>query len=191
MNRHGYGQSISQSLDLNSPAIEAGKMLYAYVTHKSGPAVGGDAENMATAGATVGVPSIFEYTVPPNTEMRIARLNFAIIDQSLQLTRFGGLAALTNGCMLDVVDTNGLSLLDMTGARPFTANADFLYAAGMDMEIDTGGGGALDVVKVRFSLFKAGRNVIVKAGESVRWTIQDSLAGIDQFRCQVQGTMTR
>lgn len=188
--RGGYGQTIVQTFDPNSPAIDAGKMLFAYTTHKSGPAVGGDAENMATAGATPGTPSIFEYTVPANTQMRVARLNFAIIDQALQLVRFGGLAALANGCLLDVVDTNGLPLLDMTGGRPFTTNADFLYGAGIDMEIDEGGGGALDVVKVRFSMFKAGRNVIVRAGESVRWTIRDDLTGIDQFRCQVQGTMT-
>ncbi len=191
MNRRGaYGQPITQPFDPNSPAVAAGKMLFVYVTHKSGPAVGGDTENMATAGATPGTPSIFEYTVAPNTEMRVARLNFAIVDQALQLVRFGGITALTNGCLLDIVDANGLSLLDMTGGRPFMANSDFLYAAGIDMEIDEGGGGALDVVKVRFSLFKAGRNVVVKAGESIRWTIRDDLTGIDQFRCQVQGTMT-
>lgn len=189
-NRRGHGQPISQTFDPNSPAIDAGKMLFAYTTHKSGPAVGGDPENMATAGATAGTPSIFEYTVPANTTMRVARLNFAIIDTGLQLARFGGIPALASGCLLDVVDVNGLSILDMTGGRPITTNADFLYGAGIDMEIDTGGGGSLDVVKVRFSLFKAGRNVILRAGESVRWTIRDDLTGIDQFRCQVQGTMT-
>ncbi len=186
----GYGQPIGVPFDPNSPAVPAGKLLFTYVTHRSGPEVALDPLNMATTGATPGTPSIFEYTVPANTEMRISRLNFAIIDQALQLVRFGGLGALTNGCLLDVVDPNGLSLLDMTSGRPFMANKDFLYAAGIDMEIDQGGGGALDVVKVRFSLFKAGRNMIVKAGQSIRWTIRDSLAGIDEFRCQVQGTMT-
>lgn len=189
MKRGGYGQPIVVPFDPNSPAIDAGKMLYAYVTHKSGPVVAGDAFNMATAGATAAVPSIFEYTVPPNTEMRVARLNFAIIDANPMLTLFGGMAALANGCLLDIVDSNGLSLLDMTGGRPFQANKDFLYAAGIDMVIVIEAAGP-DVVKVRFSLFKAGRNVIVKAGESVRWTIQDDLAGIPEFRCQVQGTMS-
>ena len=190
MTSRGYGQPITKPFDPNSPATDAGKGLYAYTTHKSGPEVVGDNANMATVGATIAAPSIFEYTVPPSTEMRIARLNYAIIDTGLQLVRFGGIAALTNGCLLDIVNADGLSLLDLTAGRPFTSNADFLYSAGIDMEIDTGGGGALDVVKVRFSLFKAGRNIILKAGHSVRWTIRDDLTGIDQFRCQVQGLMT-
>ncbi len=184
-----YGQPIGVPVDPNSPAIDAGKMLYAYMTHKSGPAVVGDPLNMATTGATPGTPSIFEYTVPANTEMRIARLNWALIDANPTLTQFAGIAGLTNGCLLDVVSASGQSLLDLTGGRPFMANKDFLYAAGIDMVIVIEAAGP-DVVKVRFSIFKAGRNAIVKAGESIRWTIRDSLEGIAEFRCQVQGTMT-
>lgn len=190
MNRGGFGQPITRPFGQNNFAIPAGFMVYEYTAHVSGPVVAGDPTNMATTGATADVPSIFEHAAPPNTELRIARLNFAILDGNPNLQSFGGLGALANGCKLEVVNADGLVILHLDGGRPFQANKDFLYAAGIDMVIVNAAAGQ-DVVKVRFTLRRAGAAVILMAGDRIRWTIQDDLNGITEFRCQAQGTMTR
>lgn len=190
MNRGGYGQPICKGFDVNTFAVPASHMMYEYVQHQSGPAVVDDPTNMATAGATVDTPSVFEHVTPPNTEYRIARLNFAILDSNPNLQTFGGLGALANGCRLQVVNANGQIALNLDGGRPFQANKDFLYAAGIDMVIVNAAAGQ-DLVKVRFTIRRAGAAVILTAGDRIRWTIQDDLTGITEFRCQAQGTMTR
>jgi hypothetical protein len=171
---------------INSFAVDPRYFINEYLQHVSGP-TGSDDNNMVTV-ASPGDSSVFAYTVPVQTEVRIARMNLGIVDAAPTLTKFGGIAALTNGVLMDVTDRNGLSILDLTAGRPVVQNADYLYLAGIDMEIATGMG--LDVVKVRYSLFKSGANLRLKAGEQIRFTIQDDLTGIDQFRCMVQGLMT-
>ncbi len=187
----GYGQPLERPLTPNIPGTDAGKLLFVYTTHQSGPIVAGDPTNMATNGASLEAPSIFEFRCPVNTQLRVARLNFSIVAPNPALSKFGSIAALANGCLLDIVEPNGLSILDMTARRPFKSNADFLSLAGTDVIINTGPG--LDVVKMRLNLLGLGLGVILKDGQSIRWTIQDTLAGIDfpidEFRCQIQGTM--
>lgn len=167
---------------INPFAVDARYFINEYVAHVSG-AEGTDDFNM-----NPGADAVFAYTVPEETEVRIARLNIAIVDGGPTLREFGGLPTLANGVLIHVMDRDGLSVLDLAGGRPLTHNADFLYLTGIDMEIVTGAG--LDVVKMRYSLFKAGANLRMKAGDEIRFTIQDDLSGLDQFRCMVQGIMT-
>ncbi len=171
-----------ENAQINPFAVDARYFVNEYVAHVSG-GEGTDAFNMNPNTAAV-----FAYTVPEQTEVRIARLNIAIVDDDPTLSTFGGVPTLTNGVLVDVMDRDGLSILDLTGGRPLTQNADFLYLAGIDMEILTGAG--LDAVKMRYSLFKAGANLRMKAGDEIRFTIQDDLSGLGQFRCMVQGIMT-
>ncbi len=171
----------------NSVAVAANQFIYSYLTHISGPD-GTDDENMDPDASAA--DAVYEYVVPPGPSARLARLNMAIVDPTPRLDQFGGQAALGNGVLMQVIDGDGNELIDLTGGRPIQTNAEFLYLAGVDMElIQTAGAG---VVKVRASLFKAGANMFMLPGERIRFTIRDNLSTLGtEFRCMVQGMFTQ
>ncbi len=171
----------------NAVAAPGNQFIYSYLTHISGPD-GTDDENMDPDAS--GADAIYEYIVPAGPSARIARLNMAIVDPSPRLDRFGGQAALANGVLMQVLDTDDNELIDLTGGRPIQTNAEFLYLAGIDMELITTAGAG--VVKVRHSLFKAGANMLLMPGQKIRFTIQDDLSALGtEFRCMVQGVFTQ
>lgn len=182
-----YGARGIRTVDVNPFTVEPSKVLSNFVRHESGP-TGSDDENMNCDGSVT--PGIFSYMVPANTTMQIARLNIAIIDAGAALGRFGGIPKLTNGVLIQCVDPNGLPILNLEGGRAVTANRDFLFVAGVDMDIIPAMvDGDVGVVKVRYTIFRTGANMSLPAGESIRFTIRDDLTAIDEFRCMVQGTM--
>ncbi len=182
--RRPFGQPIVQPIDVNTGFISPSAIRHSFVTHKSGPIVAGDPTDMATSGATPGNPSIFEFTGPPNTVLQINSLIFCIIDTNPTLGEFGGVSSLVNGCLLDIVNAAGVSVLDLTFGRPFKANKDFVFVGGGDVEIISGPG--LDRVTVSTI---GTRNPLLNAGHSIRWTIRDDLSMVSEFRCLCLATI--
>ncbi len=161
------------------------KFVYEYVEHVSGPS-GGDGTNM-NGNASLGDPSIYELDV--GIHWLLARINMGIFDAGPTFAKFGGIAALTNGVQILIVDNDGVVLQDFTGGRPITKNADFNYLAGIDSVIDTSAG--QDLVRIRFTILRAGDNMLLLPGHKIRFVIQDDLSGIDEFRAMGQGLIVQ
>ena len=167
-----YGSPRNRdSVDVIDMGRKPGKLVYEYLQHVSGPA-GGDDANMNAIG-TLGNPGIFE--IDFEVDWLLSRISMGIFDGNPTSAKFGGIAELANGVLLQ----------DFTGGRPITKNADFNYLTGVDTIIETGAG--LDFVRIRFTIFHAGDDMLLIPGHKLRFTIQDDLSAITEFRAMGQG----
>jgi len=129
----------------------------------------------------------FFYIVPSGRTFYLSRINFTIVDGSITPVKFAGLAALTTGCTLEVLDADLNQALDFLGGKTLKSNNDFANIAGVDSIIHPAAGD--DAFPVRFTVNKAGKYVEIPSGYSIRFGIQDNLSGITKFRIMVQGIL--
>ena len=130
--------------------------------------------------------SDFFYTCPANQTVHISRINFIILDASILLTDFGGIAnGLPSGVLINVLDDDNTIILDFLDGESIQQNVDFGLLAGVDTQISTG----TDGLFVRWSLFKTGANLKLTAGQSIRISIRDDLSSLEKFNAMIQGTV--
>jgi len=160
------------------------KYLYKYLRYSSGPGAPADDRDMNINGSVT--PAVYDYTIT-DRHVDEARINMAILDGSIEPGDFGGIAgALANGCKLEIIDTDGSTVLvDFNDGDPIVQNYDWHMLAGIDAVPLTYAGD--DLLPVRFSIFKAGDEVRMKKDQIVRFTIQDDLSAITIFRMMIQG----
>jgi len=164
-----------------------GHIVYKFLTWESGP-VGGDTEDLITiSGVAAPAPSVFIYQVPEGKIFYMSRINFLITDANIRPDLFGGIAALSVGCLAKIVNARNEVLINFCDGRPIQSNGHFAYLAGAD--IQQVAGTSTDTLPIRWSLFKAfaGRALKLTAGQKFQWTNQDALTGLDEFRAMVQG----
>jgi len=177
-----YGSPRNRSsVDVIDMGRKPGQLVYEYLQHVSGP-TGSDDANMNVVGS-VGDPGIFE--IDFKVDWLLSRINMGVFDGNPTSAKFGGIAELANGVLIQAVDANGDVLQDFTGGRPLTQKADFNYLTGVDTIIETGAG--LDFVRIRFTIFHAGDDMLLIPGHKLRFTIQDDLSAITEFRAMGQG----
>ena len=166
----------------------ADKFLYKYLRYVSGAGAPADDRDMDINGSVTS--AVYEYTVVDD-HIDVARINFPILDGSVNPGDFGGITgALTTGCKFEVIDTDGTTvLLDFNDGDPIKQNIDFNALAGVDAQPVLYSGD--DLLSVRFSVFKAGANLRLKKSQIIRWTIQDDLSGLTLFRIEIQGLIAR
>lgn len=162
--------------------------VYSFLTRISGPQAASTNDVDMNTNSSLATPSIFEYEA--NVLVKIRRLNFEIVDGGMQNQRFAGLAAaLTNGCLFEVIDEDGnTQILDFLNGNPLTMNSDFSILAGVDSVVFAAPPGE-DILPVRFTIEKAGTPMRLAAGRRIRWTNRDNLSTITRFRAMAQGTL--
>ncbi len=170
-----------------SSPMQPDEFVYAFLQRTSGPAsASGDDWNMDTDSDVVS--SIFEYEVQPGVlSFKFTRINIEIVDSAIQANRFGGVGALANGCLLQIVDSDSTTILQHFGTdiQPIQQNSNFSVLAGVDAPITFVAGE--DLLPIRFSIFKAGAPMELTVGQRVRWVNQDDISGLTIFRIMVQG----
>lgn len=184
---NGNGVIISDDNPLAISAVAANPddFAYKYLRRVSGPA-GATVVDMNTNSA-LGTPSVFEYEVSASQQLKLRRVNFELIDGGMQNQRFAGLAtALTNGCLFEIIDNDGnAQLLDFLDGNPITMNADFAPIAGVDSILEATAGD--DALPIRFTIERAGANMVLAVGQRIRFTIRDNLSTVTRFRAMAQG----
>jgi hypothetical protein len=143
-------------------------------------------ESLAVDGSSV--PVAFDLHVPTGP-LYIERCNFVLLDSKMLETTFGGLDELENGLLVQAVDATGTVLVDYMHGRTIRKNADFDYLAGVDRvpHSDTPGGGA-DSTSIRWTLSKGtGGPLYLATGRRLRFTVQDALEDLAEFRIMGQG----
>lgn len=164
--------------------------IYQYLLRTEGPqsALGVDYELNTNSNLTVTGTSTFEYEVPTGSVFGLTRFNIIFLDGGIRPNRFGGVGALTNGCLFRIIDTDGTTLLkDFTNNVPLKRNVEWAALAGVDTIILDAAGD--DMLPIRFTVTKAGSSMKMVTGQKIRWVNRDDLSGITTFRIMVQGTI--
>ena len=132
-------------------------------------------------------PKNFQHIVPAGKRFIFSRAVFTAVDLNIIYTDwFGFGSALTNGCLMQAVDSDDVLITVFEEAIKTTL--DFAHLAAQDLPIIQLNRGTIpDVMVIRWSLFKTGYVPIFEAGDKIEMTIRDNLAGMDNFQAIVQG----
>jgi hypothetical protein len=135
------------------------------------------------------VDTVYSYTVPSGKYLRLMRCNAVLTDTNMDTSDFGGISALTTGCSFGVYDAADNVLCDFTGGQNLKTNSDWSFLAGID-SIPYTTKGTDDFFPIRFTVAKAtGRPMRIRAGESIRLTVNDNTSAIERFRIMIQGSL--
>lgn len=133
----------------------------------------------------------FDYKVPSGTvykKFMLSRIDFVIVDGAIRWGQFGGIATLTNGLLVQILDDADVVLQHFaTDVHPIVNNEDFGGLAGADNVIILAAGD--DALPVRFSIFKSGNPMALLPNWRVRVVVQDNLTGLTHFDAMVQGVL--
>ncbi len=168
-------------------AVPPEKFLYEHLLLTSGPQSASGEDYDLDTNSSLGNPSVFEYEVPAFTTIDFARATFFITDGAITPNKFGGVSALANGCLFEIIDADGSSvLIDFFNGVPIKTNDQFATIAGIDAVATFASGD--DWLPVRFTVMKAGKKMRLTAGQRVRWTNRDNLSTITRFQFVIQAT---
>ena len=132
-------------------------------------------------------PVIFEATPGTDTRIDIMRMLFTIASSvAPDDSKFGGIAALTNGVHIRRNINNGASYLTLGIWR---INEDMKLAM-YNVDYNTKAGGGNHGTNGRWSIFEgtgAVLNIDDASTESIEFVIQDDLTGLVSFKAFLQG----
>ncbi len=173
-----------------SAGQEPSGFIYAFLRQTSGnPPASGDDRDMNVVADTA-TPGVFQYIVPENRIVKLARINIGIVDGGIRWNEFAGLGApLDNGIQLQTMFADGNPSLDFLEGEAIQTNQDFEALAGVDAVVALAAGD--DLMPIRFSFFKAGTEIVLKENESLRMLIRDDLSGMTEMRAMVQGSFVK
>jgi hypothetical protein len=115
----------------------------------------------------------------------VTPVNF-IEDGNIAPSKFGGVSALSNGCLIKALDTDGSTVIkDFMDGETIKTHWELALLAGVDVEVDAGAGD--DVVPIRWTIAKAGATLLLETSQRIRFTVQDDLTNLSNFYAMVQG----
>lgn len=169
-----------------SSGCPASKMNFKLFSSFSGPQGAGGATDLRSNSDNGANLSKYRVRAPAGKRLSIYRCNVLIRDANPTISKFGGLAALTNGVLIRVVDRSGTVISDFLNGASIQKNCDFVLLAGIDV-LKTSG---TDLVDIRWTLSAGlGGPLILKDEESLEIVVQDNLTGLDEFRVMAQGRL--
>lgn len=130
-------------------------------------------------------PVKFHYRAPDDLQCVLSRINISIFDAGPTGSEFGGIPALTNGITFTIEDKAGKILIDLSDGVGVKQNRGFGLLAGPDWALATGAG--VDAVTVRWTFARAGRQLLLKSGQTFVCTVRDDLLAINDMGMMVQG----
>jgi hypothetical protein len=145
----------------------------------------------ASAAANTTNPAIYKFTMPAGRSGTLERVNMLLMDGSIDLTKFGGIAARTNGLKIYTETAGGTTITNYTTDLTIKKSGDFVLFAGADAGTVNELGGTDDSQLIRWTFSKAGQPIRLNAGESFNIAVQDNLTSLTQFTAMVQGKYTR
>ncbi len=140
--------------------------------------------NMNVNGGSTAVA--FEYPSPEDKVSIIHRSLAVIVDAGIRPAKFGGLSALSNGLLIEMVDTDTTTILkDHTADIAIKRNYDFYLLAGIDAPIIDAAGD--DAMPIRWSHYKDGGPILLEPGQIFRVTVRDDLRNITEMYWKLKG----
>ena len=140
--------------------------------------------DMSVDGSSTAVE--FEYECPADKVVFIEDITILIIDAGIVPTKFGGIAALTNGLLIEAIGSDGTTVLhDFTEDKPIKKNADWFLLTGHDSELSSPSGD--DTEEVQWNLAAESGPLLLTEGQLFRVTVRDNLLDITEMEIMVQG----
>lgn len=128
-------------------------------------------------------PVKYRYTVPADKLAVIQRSLAMVNDKGIVPSKFGAIDALTNGLLVEAIDTNGSTIMiDFMDGEPIKDNSDFSHFAIVDIKTDAGMGD--DLVLMDWLLPTP---LILTAGQIFQVTVRDDLTDISHIHWSIQG----
>lgn len=144
--------------------------------------VGGD--GTGATDMTVATATTFKVTCPAKQELYIERVLFVMVDGTMRMTLFGGIAALTTGVLITANDSANAVIHTFTPHLIKKLN-DFGLIAGVDGTVTADAGD--DTWIGRWTLAKAGAPLLLTAGQSMRILMRDDVSAVTEFHAMAQG----
>ncbi len=151
-------------------------------------AANGDTDDMSSApAATVIAPRYFDI-LPENDASMLFNVSFTLVDASIEMGKFGGIAALTNGMKIELAETDNTILESFGDGHLFKTSADFSILSGSYELLAPSAGDDLLVVHWNLAdYFGDGLHGIALKGHKIRITLQDDLSGLTVFEAHGHG----
>lgn len=134
-------------------------------------------------------PVNFDVSVPADelNPVTIRRVCLVGLDGGITPSEFFGIAELTNGLTIKIIDADGATLVDFLDGLTIKKNNDWVLLAGIDNPILNAAG--LDEFAVRWTLSNGlSEPLTLKPGQKMRVVVADDLTGVSEFRMMAQGT---
>ena len=161
-----------------SPVI-AGDFIYQSLREAGSPSMRVDGSETACK---------FDYEVPAGMVALIESSTVEIVNLTQRQTNFGGLSALSNGVLVQGIDSDGSTeIIDYLDGQPLKKNGDFTRLTGVENPIHTEP--LDDFFQAGWNMKKSGATPMYLPGQRFRVTVQDNLTGITEMGWIVQGVL--
>jgi len=149
-----------------------------------------DMSNSATTASTT-APAVYHFTMPDGRSGTLERVTMLLIDGSIDLTKFGGISALTNGLKMYTETAGGTTITNYTTDVTVKKSGDFVLFAGPDAGMVNELGSTDDTQLIRWTFAKAGQPIKLNSGESFNIAVQDDITSLTEFVAMVQGNYSK
>lgn len=145
----------------------------------------------ASAASSTSSPAVYKFTMPDGRSGTLERVCMILVDGAIDLTKFGGITARTNGLKMYTTDKDGDVITNYTTDVTIKKSGDFALFAGPDANtVDVLGAGD-DAQLVRWTFAKAGMPIRLNSGESFNIAVQDDITSLTEFTAVVHGNYSR
>lgn len=145
----------------------------------------GSNTEMAIDGTT---PKNYDLIVPSNRYYYVTRVNFTIVDGTINPGTFAGLGSvLGNGVKIQAIDKDGSTIIkDFLDGTTIKKNADFHCLAGVQVVRITGAASD-DGLFIEWDLSRFTEKLFLKPDQRLRIIIQDDLSAVTTMMTMAQG----
>lgn len=130
-------------------------------------------------------PKKFTYT-NATTDWILTTMRMTITDANADIVadKFGGIAALTNGIKIEIIDTDGSTVLEnLIGGDTIKQNSDFFFVGSYDLHSGVTDG----AIQVNIDFTEGGAVFRILTDQIIQVTVQDDLTGITSFETFIKG----
>lgn len=131
-------------------------------------------------------PQDFQVIVPTGKMLLLHEVSWHIVDAGITMTEFGGIPALTNGCLFHLHDESGGQLVSLTDDRAITTNYEFTHIGGVQPQIGPGQDAVFITLNFQEML---GYVPYLKAGQYIAFHIRDNLTALTHFEAVAVGRL--
>ena len=164
-------------------------MPYGIFYHYADTVGDGTGAKVATGDHSAGQHFKVSNPLASDNVIAINRMIVRIADTGpLSADKYGGLAALSNGVEVLLLDGSGATFKDLTDGLPIKTNGEWARVC-HDVTIDRFGAGK-HYVSVRWTFARAGQPVLLKPGWALAVNLQDDFTGLEDHTFQFQGYAT-
>lgn len=136
--------------------------------------------------ASAGATGEFYLSCPSGQKIALTRMIVTYTDADMSAAGYGAAAARSNGITVQVLDTNGTAILDLTPV-PIRSNYDWTMYCYDSVFVSAGAATGDTIAAHRWTFAKTGRNVVLTSGQRFTVKVTDDMQHLTSQAFVVQG----